>query len=165
MALEPDYSDVPYYSDTILGPEYKDSEKNIFSEAEEELKKKQFKEVTYEPLQPHERKVGVNIIENNPLKDILDKNLAETKAIVEESIKEKAPLDTQVGGNHYKRFKIQPIEFCQKNKLPYCESNVIKYVCRHSFKNGREDLEKAKHCIDLLIQMEYGDEDKGLQAN
>lgn len=126
-----------------------------------------FKEAQYEPLQPHERQSCINIIEDNPLKEILDKNLAEAKAIAQEVVNEKAktPLDIQVGGSHYKRFKIQPIEFCQQNKIPYCESNVIKYVCRHSFKNGREDLEKAKHCIDLLIQMEYGDEPKGLQAN
>jgi len=142
--FKPDYSKVPYYPDTSLEPETKDT----------------FKETKYEPLQPHERHACVNIIEDNPLKEILDKNLAEAKAIVTEATKDKTALDTQVGGNHYKRFKIQPIEFCQKNKLPYCESNVIKYVCRHSFKNGREDLEKAKHCIDLLIQMEYGDENK-----
>jgi hypothetical protein len=67
------------------------------------------------------------------------------------------PLDTQVGGDHYKNFKIQPVEFCQKNRIPYCESNVIKYVCRHEFKNGKEDLEKARHYIDLLIKMEYSD--------
>ena len=67
------------------------------------------------------------------------------------------PLDKQVGGSHYKRFKIQPIEFCQANKLDACQSAVIKYICRHEFKNGLQDLEKAKHYIDLLIQLEYGD--------
>jgi len=66
-------------------------------------------------------------------------------------------LNIQIGGNHYKQFEIEPIEFCQKNKLDVCQSNVIKYVCRHSFKDGIKDLEKAKHCIDLLIQMEYKD--------
>ena len=64
-------------------------------------------------------------------------------------------LDTQISGDHYKRFVIQPVEFCQKNKLNYCEANVIKYVCRHRNKNGKEDLQKAKHYIDLLIQLEY----------
>lgn len=79
--------------------------------------------------------------------------------------KKQTALDTQVGGNHYKSFKIQPVEFCQINKLDYCTSNVIKYVCRHAFKNGLQDLEKAKHYIDLLIQMEYGDDkNQGLQT-
>ena len=63
--------------------------------------------------------------------------------------------DVQVGGGHYKHFEIQPIEFTVKNKLGFCEGNIIKYVCRHKFKNGLEDLKKAKHYIDLLIEMEY----------
>jgi hypothetical protein len=65
-------------------------------------------------------------------------------------------LDKQEGGNHYKHFKIQPVEFCQVNKLPYCESNVIKYVTRHANKNGLEDLKKAKHYIELLMEIDYG---------
>lgn len=67
-------------------------------------------------------------------------------------------LDKQVGGGHYKRFVIQPVEFCQKNKLGYCESNVIKYVVRHQFKNGVEDIKKAIHYLELLLQLEYPDE-------
>ena len=66
-------------------------------------------------------------------------------------------LDVQEGGGHYKDMPIQVVEFCQKNKLNYCESNVIKYVCRHKKKNGLEDLKKAKHYIDLLIELEYGE--------
>lgn len=62
----------------------------------------------------------------------------------------------QVGGGHYKSMVIQPVEFCQKNRLPYCEANAIKYLCRHRDKNGLEDLKKAKHYIDLLIELEYG---------
>jgi len=65
--------------------------------------------------------------------------------------------DVQVGGDHYKKFKIQPIEFIVKNGLGYIEGNVIKYICRHRYKGGKEDLEKAKHYIDLLIQLEYGE--------
>lgn len=63
--------------------------------------------------------------------------------------------DTQIGGNHYKKFKIQPVEFIVKNELGYIEGNVIKYICRHKEKGGKEDLLKAKHYIDLLIQLEY----------
>lgn len=66
-----------------------------------------------------------------------------------------SPLQTQVGGSHYKGFAIQPVEFCQRNELNYCESNIIKYVCRHRAKNGRQDLEKAIHYIHLLLEIEY----------
>lgn len=66
-------------------------------------------------------------------------------------------LNQQVGGKHYKHLAIQPAEYCQKNRLPYCESSVIRYVTRHREKNGRQDLEKAIHCLQLLIEMEYGD--------
>jgi len=70
-------------------------------------------------------------------------------------------LYTQVGGNHYKDFPIQPVEFCQVNKLPYCESNVIKYMCRWRDKGGLESLKKARHYIDLLIEIEgLEDEDE-----
>jgi Protein of unknwon function (DUF3310) len=63
--------------------------------------------------------------------------------------------DVQVGGDHYMQFTIQPIEFITKNSIPYIEANVIKYICRHKMKNGKEDLLKAKHYIDLLIESEY----------
>jgi hypothetical protein len=64
-------------------------------------------------------------------------------------------LNVQVGGNHYKQFDIQPIEFITKNNIGFCEGNAIKYLCRHKDKNGLEDLKKAKHYIDLLIELEY----------
>ena len=66
------------------------------------------------------------------------------------------PLETQVGGSHYKDLKIQPIEFIHANNIGFCEANAIKYLCRWRNKNGRQDLEKAKHYIDLLIELEYG---------
>jgi len=78
------------------------------------------------------------------------------RSLTDTQIKDQ-PLDRQVGGGHYKGMAIQPIEFAQKNKLNYCESNAIKYICRHANKNGVEDLRKAIHNIELLIQIEYGD--------
>lgn len=71
-------------------------------------------------------------------------------------VQENNPLQTQVGGSHYKDLKIQPIEFIHANNIPFCEANAIKYLCRWRNKNGRQDLEKAKHYIDLLIELEYG---------
>lgn len=61
-----------------------------------------------------------------------------------------------MGGTHYKNLAIQPVEFSEKNKLSYIEGCVVKYICRWRNKNGIEDLEKAKHYIDLLIEMEAG---------
>lgn len=63
--------------------------------------------------------------------------------------------DHQEGGSHYKTFVIQPVEFIHKNNIPFIEGNIIKYVLRHRSKNGIEDLKKAKHYIDLLIESDY----------
>ena len=65
--------------------------------------------------------------------------------------------DKQVGGDHYKNLKIQPVEYIMANNLNYCEGNVIKYVTRYKQKGGIIDLEKAKHYIDLLIEQEAQD--------
>jgi len=70
----------------------------------------------------------------------------------------KKAFTEQIGGNHYKDFVIQPAEFCQLNHLRYCESNVIKYVCRHRKKDGVEDINKAIHYLELLKEIEYGGE-------
>ena len=64
------------------------------------------------------------------------------------------PLEKQVGGNHYKGFVIQPVEFIYKNNIPFMEGNIIKYVCRHREKNGIQDLKKARHYLDMLIEFE-----------
>jgi hypothetical protein len=62
----------------------------------------------------------------------------------------------QEGGDHYKDFAIQPAEFNERNKLTFLEGCVVKRICRHKRKGGKQDLLKAKHEIDLLIQMYYG---------
>ena len=59
-------------------------------------------------------------------------------------------IDKQVGGDHYKKFKIQPAEFCYKNNIPYLEATAIKYLCRWKDKGGLQDLDKAIHFIELL---------------
>ncbi len=60
--------------------------------------------------------------------------------------------DIQIGGSHYKDMKIQPIDYIVENEIPYREANVIKYVSRYKSKNGLEDLQKARHYLDLLIE-------------
>ena len=69
----------------------------------------------------------------------------------------KNPLEVQSGGNHYKSMPIQPIEYSMANGLDMCQANVVKYVTRFREKNGVEDLNKARHCIDLLEHFEYGE--------
>ena len=59
-----------------------------------------------------------------------------------------------MGGDHYKQLKIQPLEYALENDLGICEHAVIKYVSRWRDKNGIEDLRKARHYIDLLIERE-----------
>jgi hypothetical protein len=68
------------------------------------------------------------------------------------------PYDKQVGGDHYSKMKIQPAEFVNKNKMLFAEGNAIKYICRHVNKGGLQDLEKAKHYIDMIIERDYGDD-------
>lgn len=60
----------------------------------------------------------------------------------------------QIGGSHYSEMAIQPTEFIHKNGLSFIQGNIIKYVCRYKSKGGIEDLNKAKHYIDLLIEFE-----------
>lgn len=63
-------------------------------------------------------------------------------------------LEVQVGGSHYKGRAIQPVEFIHANNLPFIEGNCIKYLVRWRDKGGIKDLEKVKHYIDLLIELE-----------
>lgn len=63
-------------------------------------------------------------------------------------------LSKQIGGSHYKEFEIQPVEFIHKNGLNFLEGNIIKYTCRYKSKGGIEDLQKAKHYIEMLIELE-----------
>jgi hypothetical protein len=66
------------------------------------------------------------------------------------------PREAQIGGNHYKKMVIQPVEYIAMNGLSFLQGSVIKYVSRYKAKGGLQDLEKAKHCIDLMIEFEYG---------
>jgi hypothetical protein len=62
-------------------------------------------------------------------------------------------MNQQVGGNHYKRAH-QPWEIIEEWELDYWAGNVVKYILRYKYKNGVEDLEKARHYLDYLIQKE-----------
>jgi len=60
--------------------------------------------------------------------------------------------EKQVGGIHYTEMPIQPWEIIERNSLNYWEGNVLKYLLRYKYKNGIEDLEKAKHYLEFLIE-------------
>lgn len=66
-------------------------------------------------------------------------------------------LTNQPGGTHYKTMKIQPIEYVLANELGYCEANVVKYVSRHKTKNGKEDILKAIHYLQFILEFQYND--------
>jgi hypothetical protein len=70
-------------------------------------------------------------------------------------------LEKQVGGSHYRDMVIQPVEYILANGLGFIEGCVVKYVSRHRAKGGVEDLRKARHFLDLLIEHETRDEPKG----
>jgi len=71
------------------------------------------------------------------------------------SVEKMSTYNKQIGGTHYRRMKIQPSKFVIENKLLFPEGNVIKYICRHQYKGGKEDLLKAKHFIDMIIERDY----------
>ena len=64
-------------------------------------------------------------------------------------------LEDQVGGKHYRNMKIQPAEFINENKLLFAEGNAIKYICRHSAKGKRQDIEKAIHYLEMILERDY----------
>ena len=68
---------------------------------------------------------------------------------------EKKPSDLQSGGTHYKGFAIQPAEYIHKNGIGFLAGAVVKYVTRYKLKNGRQDLEKAIHCLQMMIEYDY----------
>jgi hypothetical protein len=80
----------------------------------------------------------------------------ESPTVSEPSQTSGLPSSRQVGGSHYKDMAIQPSQFIIKNNIPWYEGNAIKYLCRHSRKNGIADLEKAKHYVELAIEHYYG---------
>lgn len=70
------------------------------------------------------------------------------------------PLKEQIGGNHYSKLAIQPVEYCFHNKIPAIEAAVIKYVTRHKDKGGSDDILKAIHLLNILLELEYGQDGK-----
>jgi hypothetical protein len=72
-------------------------------------------------------------------------------------------LNRQVGGNHYQKYKIQPLEYSMANGLDACQANIVKYITRFRDKEGLKDLNKLLHYVEFLIQTEYGGENGKVQ--
>jgi len=93
------------------------------------------------------------------VKEVQDRQKNIFKDIREEvksySVQTTSALETQVGGAHYPKGSIQPIEYIHANNLDFIQGCVVKYITRFREKNGLEDLKKIKHYIDLLIELEY----------
>ena len=66
--------------------------------------------------------------------------------------------DIQVDGTHYSQLEIQPTDYIVKNKLGWCEGNVVKYTTRHSEKGKAKDIRKAVHFLLMILEDEYGEQ-------
>ena len=64
-------------------------------------------------------------------------------------------LEDQIGGKHYRSMKIQPAEFINENKLLFAEGNAIKYICRHQSKGKAQDIKKAIHYLEMILERDY----------
>lgn len=71
--------------------------------------------------------------------------------------------DHQVGGDHYRQLSPQPWDVIAAWRLGFFSGNVIKYVARHREKGGVEDLRKARHYLDKLIELQSVDELDGCE--
>ena len=74
--------------------------------------------------------------------------------------KNKNVWNKQHGGSHYQKYVIQPSKFVVENKLLYPEGCAIKYIIRHQDKNGKEDLMKAIHFIEMIIERDYAEKEQ-----
>ena len=118
--------------------------KETMTRAEESIKCQNWNDIYDEA----NRNLNVNIDEP-PVMEV-----REMPSAINVKIKDSA-LDVQVGGNHYSSMKIQPIEFINQNEIPYMEANVIKYVTRHKSKNGKQDIDKAIHYLEMIKETHY----------
>lgn len=72
------------------------------------------------------------------------------------------PLSIQIGGDHYKKFVIQPVEYSMKNNLSFLQGSIIKRISRYNVPGGKglQDLQKIKHEVDLIIELEQWENGK-----
>jgi hypothetical protein len=74
----------------------------------------------------------------------------------DEFMRLRGALGIQHGGDHYKKMRIQPVEYIHQNGLGFLEGNAIKYLSRHRDKGKADDIRKAIHYCELILELEYG---------
>lgn len=72
----------------------------------------------------------------------------------EEEQKQQSALSTQVGGDHYKKLKIEPTVYCQNNGFRHGESSAIKYISRYHVTRNPVDLDKAIHFLQIVKEID-----------
>ena len=80
------------------------------------------------------------------------KNMPEKNTVI---MKKESVYKKQVGGAHYKSMVVQPSEFVNKNRLLFAEASAIKYICRHAAKGKQEDIHKAIHYLEMILERDY----------
>jgi len=81
----------------------------------------------------------------------------QVKQVEEKEAALEPTVDTrQVGGDHYTKLAIQPWEVIERNGMGFFDGNAVKYLMRYKAKGGVQDLEKARHYLDKLIELENG---------
>ena len=81
----------------------------------------------------------------------------ETMRGIQDNAMEGGALGTQISGNHYLGFKIQPVEFINANDMDFLQGSVVKYISRHKLKGRQKDVEKAIHFCKLILELQYGE--------
>jgi hypothetical protein len=138
-------------NDLQLPGESKSSAKRYYTEADYLKRKEKAQKVietTVPTLEQHHEAAAAVI----KLSDIRAEHGPSFKQLIEENTK--SALEVQEGGDHYKRMKIQPIEYITANNLSFIEGSIVKYISRRKNKNGIQDLKKARHFIDIPIEQE-----------
>jgi|TARA_R110002020_G_scaffold230325_1_gene441188 hypothetical protein len=89
--------------------------------------------------------------------DFIIRSIREDREIREALTKE-GPLKKQIGGDHYRNCKIQPVEYICANNLDFLEGNIVKYITRHRTKSeGVKDIKKVIHYAELILQLVYNE--------
>lgn len=68
-------------------------------------------------------------------------------------------LEHQEAGDHYRKLKIQPVEYIIANEIPFLAANIIKYATRYKSKGGASDIRKIIHYCELILEFEYNEKD------
>ena len=102
------------------------------------------------------KEIGMGMVD-----DAIKETVRDKKQFKKVSLEREAQIATnkQIGGDHYKNCKIQPVDYIVENNLTFLEGNVVKYITRHRRKGeGASDIEKVIHYCELILEKDYGRE-------